>query len=180
MQTLVLFEVQKSLFSIMLEELSLVPTRGNFYILDNNRLEIAEVTEYLGQSKIAAASPNGSNTILLEVLQAMSADAEQDQALRLSSIQPLGKLAGKLYSKSPAGIITAKPFANPEFDNVLYVKLKLVVSTLKKSRRQSTALSSSESEEEIGSPLRLSMKDSLADTAAANQAQERKTRQAAQ
>lgn len=170
MQTLVLFDAGKNLFSIMLENLALIPARGNFYILNNSRYEIAEITEYLGHSDTVSGQDSG-NAVLLEVLQVMSADTGEDQTLRLSAIQPLGKLAGKLYSTTPGGVITAKPLSLPEFDTVLYVKL----NALKKARRQAAMLSGNS---KLDSSLQLGIKSRDAGTTPAlDKTKERKARQ---
>lgn len=121
MKTLVVFEVDGGLASLMLSELATVPGEGRSYFFDEQRYKVAESIEFLGVRSRTGVVLSG-NEKLLSVLTSVYGDAARVAAL-LAGMKSIGA-AGNSMGTTAGGLILPASKGAEDFDHVLFVRLK--------------------------------------------------------
>lgn len=121
MKTLVVAEVQSGLVALYLNDLALTPQRGGSYVYANQRYEIINAIEYLGNTDETGKKVSG-NEKLLTVLKVAYGDEMVAMSL-LAKMKSIGSNAPS-ETKSKGGIIVPADKTKVDFDHVVFLKLR--------------------------------------------------------
>ena len=124
MKTLVVFDLNGSLVSVMLSDLAGCPTRGSSYFLEGKRYDVSDTVEYLGARTLVDGRQLSGHEKLLAILTAVMGDAMKAMAA-VAGMKDIGHSDKPLDSITTGGIIVPEKHVARDFDQVLFVRARL-------------------------------------------------------